>query len=66
MALDSDCVLISRNAEDMDLLLQIKPNAQVLLYENQVSKPSFCFWTLLRPFRHTSAGWATPLLAIRR
>jgi hypothetical protein len=29
----SDCVLLSRNAEDMDLLLQIKPNAQVLLYE---------------------------------
>jgi len=33
MALDAGCVLISRNAKDMDLLLRIKPNGRVLLYE---------------------------------
>jgi hypothetical protein len=33
MAADANAVLISRNAHDFDLLLQMKPNVEVLLYD---------------------------------
>jgi hypothetical protein len=33
LASDSGCVLITRNSRDVDLLLQLKPHAAVLLYD---------------------------------
>jgi hypothetical protein len=33
LASDSRCVLITRNSRDVDLLLQLKPQTAVLLYD---------------------------------
>jgi hypothetical protein len=30
---EADAVLVSRNVKDMDLLLQLRPNVRVLLYD---------------------------------